>query len=124
MTTLLTIAAATLGIAAPATARSNEGSTAVQSPATEQPKICKMVVSDQPAKPFQMCLTKAEWDAKARADANDPNRMICHYEEEPGTRLHGRKICMPASEWAAQRQGDREAVERAQMQSCVPGGGC
>ena len=88
-------------------------------------KTCKMVVSDkQNTKTFEMCMTKAEWEAKAIADAKDANRIVCHYEEEPGTRLRSRKICGTASEWAAQKRGDREVTERIQMQTCVPGAGC
>ena len=88
-------------------------------------KTCKMVVSDKPnTKPFEMCMTKAEWEAKAIADAKDANRIVCHYEEEPGTRLRSRKIWGTASQWAAQQRGDREVTERIQMQTCVPGAGC
>src|SRR5690349_2980263 len=61
------------------------------------PKVCKYVVSADPgAKPYQLCLTKDEWTAKKLADAKDANRMVCHYEETPGTRLRSRKICMSA----------------------------
>ena len=88
-------------------------------------KVCKMVASDKPnTKPFELCMTKAEWDAKAIADARDANRIVCHYEDEPGTRLRSRKICQPASAWNEQRQSEREAVERIQAQTCVPGAGC
>ena len=88
-------------------------------------QICKSVVSaERGAKPYKLCMTQAEWEAKKIADAKDANRIVCHYDEQLGTRLRVSKVCMPASDWDAQRQGDREAVERAQMQSCVPGGGC
>ena len=112
---------AALGVAAFGAQRSTDGST-VQPPAELQ--ICKMVTDNRATKPFQMCMTKAEWALKEIADAKDPNRIVCHYEEEPGTRLRGRKVCMTAVEWAAQRQGDREVTERIQMQTCVPGAGC
>lgn len=98
-----------------------------QSPATnlDPSKVCKMVASAEPnTKPFEMCLSKAEWDAKAIADAKDANRIVCHYEEEPGTRLRNRKICQPASAWNARTVGDREQVEGMQMKTCVPGAGC
>src|SRR5262245_40679675 len=85
------------------------------------PRSCKMVTDNRASKPFEMCLTRAEWDAKAMADAKDPNRIVCHYEEEPGTRLRARKVCMTAAEWATQRQADREVTDRIQMQTCVPG---
>src|ERR1043165_7356364 len=74
-------------------------------PAPGQPKICKTVVSAEPGtKPYQMCRTKAEWDAKTIADAKDPNRMICHYEEQIGTRFRSNKVCMTAMEWENARQ--------------------
>ena len=92
---------------------------------TDPSKVCKMVASAEPnTKPFEMCLSKAEWDAKAIADAKDANRIVCHYEEEPGTRLRNRKICQPASAWNARTAGDREQVEGMQMKTCVPGAGC
>ena len=88
-------------------------------------KICKKVVDATPgSKPFDLCLTKAEWDAKKVADAKDPNRMVCHYEEQIGTRFRSNKVCMTAMEWENARQADRREVERIQMQTCVPGAGC
>jgi hypothetical protein len=91
----------------------------------DQPKICKSVVSAEPgAKPYQMCMTRAEWEAKKIADAKDPNRMVCQYIEESGTRFRSAKVCMTAMEWQRQRTADREAIDQIQRQSCVPGGGC
>ncbi|MFL6774724.1 MAG: hypothetical protein ACJ8EI_03600 [Sphingomicrobium sp.] len=91
----------------------------------EQPKICKKVVDATPgSKPYDLCMTKAEWDAKKIADAKDPNRMVCHYEEQMGTRFRSNKVCMTAMEWENARQADRREVERIQMQTCVPGAGC
>ncbi|MFL6728940.1 MAG: hypothetical protein ACJ8E3_06645 [Sphingomicrobium sp.] len=90
-----------------------------------QPTVCKKVVGNTPgSKPYDLCLTKAEWDAKKIADAKDANRIVCHYEEQPGTRFRSSKVCMTAAEWWNQRQMERQAVERAQAQSCVRGGGC
>lgn len=92
---------------------------------TAPPKICKMVVSPEPGtKPYQMCMTKAEWDAKKIADAKDVNRIVCKYTEDPVTRFRSYKICMTAMEWERQRWEDRDAIDRAQRQACVPGGGC
>jgi hypothetical protein len=98
----------------------------VTEPASSDPaKVCKMVATDKPnTKPFELCMTKAEWEAKAIADAKDANRIVCHYEEEPGTRLRSHKICQPASAWNARTAGDREQVEGIQMKTCVPGAGC
>lgn len=124
-TMFLAAAILAAGTGALAAAQSNGGSKAVQTAAPDQAKICKMVASDERnSKPFEMCLTKTEWAAKAIADAKDANRMVCHYEDEPGTRLHSRKICVTAAEWEDRRQANREVTERIQMQTCVPGAGC
>lgn len=97
----------------------------VGSPAAVPAKTCKYVVSAEPgAKPYQMCMTKAEWAAKAAADAKDANRMVCRYEEVPGTRFRGRKICMTAAEWTNQRFEERQAIERIQSSTCKAGSGC
>ena len=97
---------------------------ALQAPA-EVEKVCKMVVSaKRGARPYEMCLTKAEWDAKKIADARDATLMVCRYVEYSGTRFRSAKVCMTAAEWENQRLADRQAIERAQMGSCVPGGGC
>ena len=91
----------------------------------EQPKVCKTVVgAELGAKPYQMCMTRAEWKAKKVADAKDANRTVCRYQENPSSRLRSYKVCRPASEWESQRLRDRQAVEQIQMRSCVPGAGC
>ena len=51
---------------------------------------------------------------QATAKAKDPNRKICEEFKETGSRLAGRRVCMTAAEWAAQRQDNRNDVERAQ----------
>ena len=48
------------------------------------------------------------------AKAKDPNRKICEEFKETGSRLAGRRVCMTAAEWQAQRQDNRDDVERAQ----------
>lgn len=50
----------------------------------------------------------------ATAGAKDPNRQICEEFNETGSRLAGRRICMTAAEWAAQRQLQRDEVEKSQ----------
>jgi hypothetical protein len=89
------------------------------------PQICKNVVSAAlGAKPYKLCMTRAQWDAKKIADAKDANRIVCRYQEQIGTRFRSAKVCMPASDWENLRLADRQAVEHIQMQSCVPGAGC
>ena len=95
-----------------------------QAPAQDQ-KVCQYVVSaDVGAKPYQLCLTKAEWDAKKAEDAKDATRMVCRYEEVPGTRFRSAKVCQPKSAWDEARRLDREAVEQIQRSVCVAGAGC
>lgn len=87
--------------------------------------VCKYVVSaERGSKPFQMCMTKAQWAAKAERDAEDANRIVCRYEEVSGSRLKARKICQPASQWAEDRDMHRGQVEQMQRGACVPGAGC
>ena len=96
-----------------------------QQSATDVEKICKMVVSaKRGARPYEMCLTKADWDAKKVADAKDATRQVCRYVEYSGTRFRSAKVCMTAAEWENQRLADRQAIERMQMGTCVPGAGC
>ncbi len=98
---------------------------AIQVSATGEPKVCKHVVSaEKGAKPYELCLTKAEWEAKKRADAKNPNRMVCRYEEAPGTRFKSNKICMTAAEWENQRQLERQQIDHIQRSTCVGGAGC
>jgi hypothetical protein len=97
---------------------------ATSSPADSKP-ICKYVLASDPgALPYQLCQSKAQWDALMAQYAKDANRMVCHYEEEPGTMLGGHKLCGPLSAWEARREQARETTERIQMSTCVPGAGC
>lgn len=94
-------------------------------PTVQASQICRQVVDPQPgAKPYELCLTTAEWDAKKKADAKNPNRIVCRYQEAPGSRFKSYKVCMTAAEWENQRQLERQAIERIQSGVCVPGAGC
>ena len=96
-----------------------------QAAASDPAKICKMVVSaERGAKPYEMCLSKAEWDAKKIADAKDATRMVCRYQEDIKTRFRSFKVCMTAAEWENHRLADRQAIERIQSGTCVSGAGC
>ncbi len=48
------------------------------------------------------------------AKVKDPNRKICEEFKASGSRLAARRVCMTAADWAAQRQDNRNDVERAQ----------
>ena len=104
------------------TATANPGAAVVP---TDQPQVCKTVVSAEiGSKPFKLCLTAAEWKARKIAEAKNVNRMVCRYQEQPGTRFRSYKICLPQSEWDNQRLRERQAIDQIQMRSCVPGAGC
>jgi len=90
---------------------------AAQSQQASDPIKCEYVVSAEPgSKPMRMCLPQSQWALKKKQDAADPNRIVCHYEEEPGTRFASRKICMSAAQWDDRKLQDRQDVERIQLQ--------
>jgi hypothetical protein len=109
------------GVAAASAGQGQSGSNA----AVQDGRICRQVVDHQPgAKPYELCLTEAEWDAKKKADAKNPNRTVCRYQAAPGSRFKSYKVCMTAAEWENQRQLERQAIEQIQRNVCVPGAGC
>lgn len=54
-------------------------------------------------------------------DADDP--MVCEKQEVIGSRLKAKKVCMRRSEWAAQRDQNKQMIERTQVQRPINGGG-
>ena len=102
-----------------------ENAPPVEGTASPSPQTCKYVVSvDEGAKPYRLCMSKAEWAAKKLADAKNPNRKVCRYDQASGTRFRSHKICMTAAEWENQRQLERQAIDNLQRRTCVHGGGC
>ncbi|MBA3511494.1 hypothetical protein [Sphingomonas sp.] len=134
MVRIITLAAIALGssacVAAPQTSSAAPAirSTAQQAADNSTPgpsKICKHVVTAEPgSKPYQLCLTKAEWEAKEKADSRNANRTVCRYVEHSGSIFKSYKVCMTAAEWENKRQLDRQQLERIQQSTCVRGGGC
>jgi hypothetical protein len=55
----------------------------------------------------------------AAAKVNPDDRVICEREEETGSRLASKRVCMTARQWAEQRRSDREATEDAQQGGVV-----
>lgn len=53
------------------------------------------------------------------ADKNDPNRIVCKREEQIGSRLTAKKVCLTVKEWQDLAQANREEVERAQLNTGV-----
>lgn len=101
-------------------AGANQPGRAAQSEPSQgtEPIKCEYVVSAEPgSKPTRMCLPQSQWAAKKKQDAADPTRIVCHYEEEPGTRFASRKICMSAAQWDDRKLQDRQDIERIQLQS-------
>jgi hypothetical protein len=46
----------------------------------------------------------------------DANKIICEREEQIGSRLSGRKVCMTVRQWQEQRRLYQQDVERLQQQ--------
>lgn len=44
----------------------------------------------------------------------DPDRMICKTEEQIGSRLAKKKVCMTAAQWKEQRRLSRMEIDRTQ----------
>jgi Ni/Co efflux regulator RcnB len=47
--------------------------------------------------------------------ALDPNQVVCEKQEETGSRLGGKRVCMTRSQWAEQRRLDRQEIDKAQV---------
>ena len=55
-------------------------------------------------------------DSASRNDKkSDVNRIICQKEEQIGTRLAPKKVCLTAKEWAERAKVGREETERVQQ---------
>ncbi len=53
--------------------------------------------------------------ARPKTGAKDPDQqVICRNQEEIGSRLGGKRICMTKAQWAAQAQGARDATDTLQ----------
>jgi hypothetical protein len=42
--------------------------------------------------------------SEPRTRVRDPNRVVCKYSDEPGSRLQRRKVCQTAAEWAERKR--------------------
>ena len=45
---------------------------------------------------------------------NDDNKIVCQKQEQIGTRLAPKKVCMTVREWRDRELANREETERAQ----------
>ena len=59
----------------------------------------------------------------ASAKMKDPNRKICEVEEETGSRIRAKKVCLTAQEWNERRRIERQEIERGQQNSGSPKSG-
>jgi hypothetical protein len=48
-------------------------------------------------------------------DRSDPNRMVCKYDLEPGSRLARRKVCLTAQQWREWKDAERLYLLRNQF---------
>jgi hypothetical protein len=48
------------------------------------------------------------------ANRYDPDRVVCKYDMEPGTRLKRRKTCFTMAQWDEYKRNERLALMRAQ----------
>lgn len=57
------------------------------------------------------------------APDRDPNQKVCEVQQQVGSRLGGKKICLTRAEWTARKAADRESVEMMQRignMPCIP----
>lgn len=56
-----------------------------------------------------------------KAEAKDPNRVICEKQQVMGSRLASKRVCMTAAEWQAKRLEERLSIDKAQTQRGTSG---
>ena len=64
----------------------------------------------------------AAYADEKKLEAKDPNRIICEKQSVVGSRLATKRVCMTAAEWEMRRREDREAIEKAQVNTRGPNG--
>jgi len=55
--------------------------------------------------------------------AKEINPLVCQRFTETGSLLKSKKVCMRKSEWEAQRQENRQMIDRSQTQMPMNSGG-
>lgn len=61
--------------------------------------------------------------AKADLNKTDVDRIICQKQEQIGSRLAVKKVCLTAKEWRDRAQADREQTEKVQSDTRTRSGG-
>lgn len=59
----------------------------------------------------------------AAKSSKDPNRIICRTDDEIGSRIHKKRICLTAAQWRDVSHESGFATERKEALVAKPGGG-
>lgn len=68
-------------------------------------------------------LAQAPASAPQELKKSDVNKVVCQKEEQIGSRLGAKKVCLTVKEWLDRAQLNREETERAQQNTGVRAGG-
>jgi hypothetical protein len=60
---------------------------------------------------------------QAATAKSDVNKLICKKQEEIGSRLGAKKVCLTQEQWQARTNDDREQLERVQQGAKGPSSG-
>jgi hypothetical protein len=60
---------------------------------------------------------------QAATAKSDVNKLICKKEEEIGSRLGAKKVCLTLEQWQARTSEDRQQLERVQQGARGPSSG-
>ena len=63
-----------------------------------------------------MATPSASADTAATAPAPQKSRLVCQVQEETGSRLRRKKVCLTQDEWMALKRETRMATDKMQTQ--------
>lgn len=61
--------------------------------------------------------------ATAKSSESDVNKVVCKREEQIGSRLRAKKVCLTVKQWQDRAAADRDTTERVQQQTSTRSGG-
>lgn len=67
------------------------------------------------AAPVAAQTTPAAQPAPANSKKSDVDKLVCQRQDEIGSRLNAKKVCMTVKEWQEFRSQNRESLERWQQ---------
>jgi invasion protein IalB len=67
------------------------------------------------AAPVAAQTTPATQPAPSNSKKSDVNKLVCQRQDEIGSRLSAKKVCMTVQEWQEFRSQNRENLERWQQ---------